>query len=120
MGKPNPVSTARNFVSGATADGLRLEIDGAQSVAPWSTIDSISAAHVPRGETSFFIMGIEMNDGRVFMLSETEPAWTAVVDLLHLHLDDAEPFTVWGPRLLAEAAMLIVYEHGRPRGRRLL
>ncbi len=110
MDKPAPASTARNFISGASADGLRVEINGAQSFAPWSTIDFISAAHVPRGQASFFLIGIEMNDGRVFMLSETEPAWSEVVDLLHIHLDHVEPFTQWGPRLIAEPADIVLYE----------
>ncbi len=61
-----------------------------------------------------------MNNGRVFMLSETEPAWSAVIDLLHAHVDDVEPFTAWGPRLIHEPTMIVVYESGRPRGSRLL
>ncbi len=61
-----------------------------------------------------------MNDGRVFILSETSPAWNEVVNLLHTHLDDVEPFTAWGPRLIAESTMIGVYERARARGRRLV
>lgn len=112
MAKPAPVSTGRNFISGASAEGIRVEINGAQSVVPWSSIELISAANVVHGLAAIFVIGFELHGGCSLMLSEIEPAWSEVVDLLHIHLDDVEPFAVWGPLMIAEPAVIVVYDSG--------
>ena len=44
-------------------------------------------------------------------MAETEPGWTEVVAALPLYPAEVEPFTVWGPRLIAEPAMYELYSH---------
>ncbi len=103
--------TGRNTILGATADGIVAQIDGRKTRCPWSVVEGIAAALVPDGQASLFVLSIGFANGRSILLAEIETGWTEVVAALHLHLADVEPFTVWGPRLLAKPTVYWLYPH---------
>ena len=104
-------STCRNTILGATADGIVAQIDGKETRCPWSVVEGIAAALVPDGQASLFVLSIGFTNGRSILLAEIEAGWTEVVAALHLHLADVEPFTVWGPRLLAKPTVYWLYPY---------
>ncbi len=103
-----PPST-RNTLVDATADGIVAQIDGKETRVPWSAVEGIAAALVLDGQAPLFVLSAGLADGRSILLAEIEPGWTKVVASLHLYLPGVEPFTIWGPRLIAEPTVYELY-----------
>lgn len=102
-------SGGRNTIVGIEDAGLRVSVGERAELRSWSTIDNITAALVPNGDASIFVLAVGFHDERVLVLAEMEPAWREVVESLHLYLPGGEPFAEWGPRLLQSPGVAMLY-----------
>lgn len=96
---------SRNEIIGIADDGLALQIDGRESVAPWSAILDVSAVMAVVDRTSdrrmpVFVLGI-MVDGhkRVFLIGESEPLWEPLASTLSDFLGGIPPQEIWSAKL---------------------
>lgn len=100
----------RNIISAASRDGLTVEVNGQNQLRSWDSITSVGATIVSHGEAKIFVMAIALDDVRTFVVGEIEPAWPLLIALLHVCLPEVEPFSSWGPRLLAEPGVVDLFE----------
>lgn len=109
MTEPSAPLGGRNTIVGIEDAGLRVSVGERAEVRPWPTIDVITAALVPNGDASIFVLAAGFLDGRALVLGEVEPAWREVIEALHLYLPGVEPFTEWGPRLVQHPGIVVLY-----------
>ncbi len=91
---------ARCHLVSACATGLTVIIEGKSETRAWSSINSAGATIVEHGGTDIFVLALSFNDLRTFVVGELEPAWTPIIEQLHIHLPGVEPFASWAPRLI--------------------
>lgn len=97
----------RNEIVSIAESGLVLQIDGAERVAPWSTVMSVSAVMALADRTSdrrvpVFVIGI--TDGaeeRFFIIGEPDPIWERLTLVLADALPGIPPLDIWRAELAA-------------------
>lgn len=109
MTETSAPSGGRNTIVGIEDAGLRVSVGERAELRSWSTIDNITVALVPSGDASIFVLAVGFHDGRVLVLGEVEPAWRKVAEPLHLYLPGVEPFAEWGPRLVQNPGVVMLY-----------
>lgn len=98
---------SRNEITGIADDGLVLQIDGAERVAPWSAILTVSAVMALVDRTSerhipVFVFGImDGADERLFLVGEPEPLWERLTSILADFLPGIAPIDIWSAELAA-------------------
>lgn len=101
---------SRNVISSASTDGVIVIVNGAEELRPWETVTAVSATTVEHGGARIFVLALAFDDVRAFVLGEVETAWPQMVEHLHVGLPGVEPFSSWGPKLLAEPGVLELFE----------
>jgi hypothetical protein len=97
---PDPDLLARCYLTSASPDGLTAIVNGQSEQRPWSSITSASATIVEHGGVNIFVLALTFDDTRCFVVGEIEPAWTPIIEQIHVQLPGVEPFASWGPRLI--------------------
>lgn len=101
---------SRNIIASVSIDGLTVLVNGKEAFRSWHNITAASATTVKHGDANIFVLAIVFDDLRTFVLAEIEAAWAQMVELLHTCLSGVEPFTSWGPNLLAEPGVAALFE----------
>jgi hypothetical protein len=101
---------SRNVVISASAVGISVEVNGRDEFRSWESITSAGATLVKHGDANIFVLAIGFDDERTFIIGEIETAWPQMVELLHTRLSGVEPFSSWGPRLLAKPGITALFE----------
>lgn len=97
---PEPDLLARCYLTSASPAGLTAIVNGETETRAWSSITSVGATIVEHCGANIFVLALSFDDLRTFVAGEIEPAWTPVIEQLHLQLPGVEPFALWGPRLI--------------------
>lgn len=100
----------RNPIVGASSVGIIVRVDGQDEIRGWDRVTSVTAAPVKHGDGSIFVLAVEFNDVRVFVIGEIEPGWAQLVEQLPIGLPGVEPFAKWGPKLLAAPDVVELFE----------
>lgn len=106
---------SRNVITSVSPAGFGVQINGQNEFRPWDSVTSAGATIVDHGDAKIFVLALSFDDVRTFVLGEIEPAWPQLVELLHTCLPGVEPFTSWGPRLLAAPGVAALFERGKQR-----
>ncbi|MEG3147167.1 hypothetical protein U1839_21150 [Sphingomonas sp. RT2P30] len=102
----------RNVIASASADTIAVEVNGREEIRSWDSVTSAGATFVNHGEAKIFVIAIAFDDGRTFVVGEIDTGWPQVIEFLHVGLPGVEPFTSWGPRLLAEPGVVALFDRG--------
>ena len=95
----------RNTIEDATAQGLVLQVDGTERVAPWAAILSVSAVMALVDGTSerripVLVFGImDGADERLFLVGEPEPMWERLTSILADFLPGIPSIDIWSAEL---------------------
>lgn len=107
-------TASRNKIVGMTDNGLVLQIDSVERVAPWSAIMCIDAVMALIDRTSHkripvLVFGImDGADERVFLVGEAEQIWESLTLNLAKALPDIPPIEVWRA-VLSASGMASLY-----------
>jgi hypothetical protein len=101
---------SRNVITSATADGIVVQVNGRDELRPWSSVTSAGATIVDHADAKIFVLAIGFDDVRTFVIGEIEAAWPQMVELLHTRLPSVEPFSSWGPKLLATPGVVDLFD----------
>ena len=101
---------SRNIISSVSTDGVVVIVNGAEHLRSWNTVTAASATTVERGDARIFVLAIVFDDARAFVVGEVDAAWSQVVEYFHLCLTGVEPFSAWGPRLLARPGVRELFD----------
>lgn len=99
-------------ITSASSAGLAVMVNRQDAIRSWESITSVGAAIVHHGPARIFVLAIGFDDVRTFVISEFEPVWPQMVELLHVHLPGAEPFSSWAPKLIEKPGVVVLYERG--------
>jgi hypothetical protein len=101
---------SRNAITSASADGVSAEVNGEKSFRSWDCVTSVGATIVPQGDANIFVLAVVFDDMRTFVAGESEAVWPQMLDHLHASLPGIEPFSSWGPKLVAEPGAVALFD----------
>jgi hypothetical protein len=84
-------------------------VNGDTELRPWSSITSAGATIVEHNGSNIFVLALAFDDMRTMVVGETEPAWTPIIEQIHVQLPGVEPFSSRGPRLIETPGVVDLY-----------
>jgi len=100
----------RNVILSASPSGITVQVNGKEELLAWDNVAMASATIVEHCGANIFALAILFDDVRTFIIGEVDAAWPQVIENLPSCLPSVEPFSSWGPKLLAEPALMVLFE----------
>lgn len=101
----------RAFIQSSDAEGLLVEVaPDCWETFTWTRVASIVGFMVDHSYGARVIMiSIEVGPGQALLLCELDPAWSQIVETLHIHLPYALRFENWAMQILSKPGITRIY-----------